>query len=74
MTFLAVGVTFGDGIAAGPAGAVVLVLLSLTISLAFGAIGAWVALRAGNGEAVQGTFPLLRRAVPLVDEPAAEPD
>jgi ABC-2 type transport system permease protein len=63
LTFLAVGVTFGDGIAAGPAGAVVLVLLSLTISLAFGAIGAWVALRAGNGEAVQGTFPLFFAAL-----------
>jgi ABC-2 type transport system permease protein len=63
VAFLAVGITFGDGIAAGPAGAVVLVLLSLTISLAFGAIGAWVALRAGNGEAVQGTFPLFFAAL-----------
>ena len=63
LAFLLVGITFGDGIAAGPAGAVVLVLLSLTISLAFGAIGAWVALRAGNGEAVQGTFPLFFAAL-----------
>jgi ABC-2 type transport system permease protein len=36
----------------------VLVLLSLTISLAFGGIGAFVALRAGTGEAVQSVFPL----------------
>jgi ABC-2 type transport system permease protein len=58
LTFVVVGVVFGHGIAAGGGGAVVLVLLSLTISLAFGAIGAFVALRSGNGEAVQGSFPL----------------
>ena len=63
LTFVVVGLAFGDGIAAGPAGVVVLVLLSLTISLAFGAIGAFVALRAGNGEAVQGTFPLFFAAL-----------
>jgi ABC-2 type transport system permease protein len=58
LTFVAVGLIFGDGIAAGVGGAVVLVLLSLTISLAFGGIGAFVALRAGTGEAVQSVFPL----------------
>jgi ABC-2 type transport system permease protein len=63
VTFVAVGLVFGEGIAAGPAGVVVIVLLSLTISLAFGAIGAWVALRSGNGEAVQGTFPLFFAAL-----------
>ena len=63
VTFVAVGLAFGDGIAAGPGGVVVLVLLSLTISLAFGAVGAFVALRAGNGEAVQGTFPLFFAAL-----------
>jgi ABC-2 type transport system permease protein len=63
LTFLLVGVVFGDGLAAGPAGAVVLVLLSLTISLAFGAIGAFVALRSGTAEAVQGTFPLFFAAL-----------
>jgi ABC-2 type transport system permease protein len=63
LTFLIVGLVFGDGIAAGPAGAVVLVLLSLTISLAFGGIGAFVALRAGTGEAVQATFPLFFAAL-----------
>jgi ABC-2 type transport system permease protein len=63
VTFVAVGLAFGDGIAAGPGGVVVIVLLSLTISLAFGAIGAFVALRAGNGEAVQGTFPLFFAAL-----------
>jgi ABC-2 type transport system permease protein len=41
----------------------VLILLSLTISLAFGCIGAFVALRTGNGEAVQGVFPLFFAAL-----------
>ncbi|HLM08979.1 MAG TPA: ABC transporter permease [Thermoleophilaceae bacterium] len=63
ITFVVVGLAFGDGIAAGPAGVVVLLLLSLTISLAFGAIGAFVALRSGNGEAVQGVFPLFFAAL-----------
>ena len=40
-----------------------IVVLSLTISLAFGCIGAFVALRAGNGEAVQGVFPLFFAAL-----------
>ena len=63
LTFVVVGLAFGDGIAAGVGGVVVLVLLSLTISLAFGGIGAFVALRAGNGEAVQGVFPLFFAAL-----------
>ena len=58
LTFLLVGVVFGDGLAAGAGGVPVLILLSLAISLAFGCIGAWVALRTGNGETVQGVFPL----------------
>lgn len=59
LTFVAVGLAFGEGIEAGPAGVVVIVALSLVISLAFGCIGAFVALRSGNGEAVQGVFPIL---------------
>jgi ABC-2 type transport system permease protein len=63
LTFLAVGVVLGAGIQAGIGGAVVIVLLSLTISLAFGCIGAFVALRSGTGEAVQGVFPLFFAAL-----------
>ena len=40
-----------------------ILLLSLTISLAFGCIGAFVALRSGSGEAVQGVFPLFFAAL-----------
>jgi ABC-2 type transport system permease protein len=63
LTFVVVGIVFGDGIEAGPAGVLVLILLSLTISLGFGSIGAFVALRSGNGEAVQGVFPLFFAAL-----------
>jgi ABC-2 type transport system permease protein len=62
-TFVLVGVAFGEGIAAGFAGALVIVALSLVISLAFGCIGAFVALRSGSGEAVQGVFPLFFAAL-----------
>jgi ABC-2 type transport system permease protein len=63
LTFLGVGLVWGAGIEAGVGGAVVIVLLSLTISLAFGCIGAFVALRSGSGEAVQGVFPLFFAAL-----------
>jgi len=63
VTFVVIGVAFGDGIAAGFAGALVIIALSLTISLGFGCIGAWVALRTGSGEAVQGVFPLFFAAL-----------
>ncbi len=63
MTFLAVGLVFGSGIAAGVGGAVLIFALSLVISLAFGSIGAFAALRSGSGEAVQGVFPLFFAAL-----------
>ena len=63
LTFVAVGLVFGNGIEAGPLGVVVMVALALVISLAFGCIGAFVALRSGNGESVQGVFPLFFAAL-----------
>ena len=63
VAFLVVGVGFGDGLATGPGGVPVLLALSLTISLGFGLIGAFVALRTGNGETVQGVFPLFFAAL-----------
>jgi ABC-2 type transport system permease protein len=56
--YLVVGVAFGAGIASGVGGALVLLLLAITISFAFACFGTFVALRAGTGEAVQGFFPL----------------
>jgi len=57
--FLSVGVLAGARIEAGVAGALVVVALSVLMALAFGAIGAVMALRTGSGETVQGLFPVL---------------
>jgi ABC-2 type transport system permease protein len=58
LLFLAVGLISGVEFQSGAAGVVVLVALALLISLAFAALGAFVGLRTGSGEAVQGFFPL----------------
>jgi ABC-2 type transport system permease protein len=57
--YLCVGLAIGVDIRSGPGGAIVLLALATLIAAAFGALGAWLALRAGSGEAVQGMFPLL---------------
>ncbi len=59
ITYLIVGVAAGADFATGFAGVLVIFALSMLITLGFGAIGAMIALRTGNGEAVQGMFPLL---------------
>ncbi|HEY2717778.1 MAG TPA: ABC transporter permease [Solirubrobacterales bacterium] len=58
VVYLVVGVAGGVEIAAGFGGAVVLVLLSVAVTTAFGTIGMFAALRTGSGEAVQGLFPV----------------
>jgi ABC-2 type transport system permease protein len=63
VTFVVIGVVVGSGISAGVGGALVIIALSLVISLGFGLIGAFVALRTGSGEAVQGVFPLFFAAL-----------
>jgi ABC-2 type transport system permease protein len=63
VTFLVVGLAAGAGFESGLPGAGLVVLLSVLISLAFGALGAFAALRTGSGEAVQGMFPLLFAAL-----------
>jgi ABC-2 type transport system permease protein len=56
--FLAVGLAAGADFESGPGGVPVLFALSLSIVFACGALGTFAALRLGNGEAVQGLFPL----------------
>jgi ABC-2 type transport system permease protein len=63
LTFLTVGLVAGAGLKAGLAGALLIVALAVLVSLGFGAVGAFVALRTGSGEAVQGIFPLLFAAL-----------
>ncbi len=57
-TYLVVGLLAGAELAAGVGGALVIVALSVTITVAFGSIGLFAALRTGSGEAVQGLFPV----------------
>jgi len=56
--YLSVGLIAGAELAAGFGGALVIVALSVSITVAFGTIGLFVALRSGSGEAVQGLFPV----------------
>jgi ABC-2 type transport system permease protein len=58
VVFMAVGLAAGAGFAAGFSGGLVLLALTLTIVFAFGSIGVAAAFRFGNGEAVQGLFPV----------------
>ena len=57
--YLVVGLLFGVDLAAGFAGALVLLVLAGFYAIGFGAIGTLLALRTGSGEAIQGVFPLL---------------
>ena len=57
-TYLVVGLTAGAELAAGVPGALVIVALSVTITVGFGSIGLFAALRTGSGEAVQSLFPV----------------
>lgn len=57
-TYLLVGLTAGAELAAGAGGALVLVALSVTVTVAFGTLGLFAALRTGSGEAVQSLFPV----------------
>jgi ABC-2 type transport system permease protein len=59
MVYVGVGIAVGVHPASGPAGVLVLLVLAVAIALAFGAVGALIALRTGSGESVQGFFPIL---------------
>jgi ABC-2 type transport system permease protein len=57
--YLAAGFVAGMDFAAGPAGVPVLLIYAMLVALGFAATGAFIGLRTGTGEAVQGFFPLL---------------
>ena len=59
VAYLIIGLAFGADLEAGIPGALVLLLLAGLVGIAFGSIGLTLGLRTGNGEAVQGAFPLL---------------
>jgi ABC-2 type transport system permease protein len=57
-TYLLVGLAAGASIAAGIPGVLVIVGLSMLMTVGFGSIGLFAALRTGSGEAVQSLFPV----------------
>jgi ABC-2 type transport system permease protein len=57
VVYLSVGLAVGVRLASGPGGAAVLLAFAILISVGFGALGAFAALRTGSGEAVQSLFP-----------------
>jgi ABC-2 type transport system permease protein len=56
--YIAVGLVVGVRPAAGVGGVAVLIVFAACISLAFGSLGATVAIRTGSTESVQSMFPL----------------
>ncbi len=57
-TYLIVGLTAGAELVTGLGGALTIVALSVSITVAFGSVGLFAALRTGSGEAVQSLFPV----------------
>jgi len=57
-TYLLVGLVAGASFAAGLPGVLVIVALSMLMTVGFGSLGLFAALRTGSGEAVQSLFPV----------------
>jgi ABC-2 type transport system permease protein len=57
--FIAIGLAFGARIEEGVPGALLMIVFTSLSAVAFGAIGAAVALRTGTASVVQGLFPLV---------------
>ncbi len=57
--FLAIGYIFGVRVEEGVIGIVVMILFVVASAIAFGSIGAAIALRTGSASVVQGLFPLV---------------
>ena len=75
LIYLAVGFAAGLHVEAGVGGVLVLIVLAFLVALGFAALGAFVGLRAGSGEAVQGCLPgLLRLPLPVLAGAAAAAD
>src|SRR5205823_1621385 len=58
VTYLLVGLAAGASFAAGFPGVLVIVGLSMVMTIGFGSLGLFAALRTGSGEAVQSLFPV----------------
>lgn len=59
LVFLGAGLAAGASVQTGIAGALLVLVLSFLVSMAFAGVGALLAVRTGSGEAIQGLFPLV---------------
>ena len=59
IVYLVAGFAAGMDFKSGALGVPAIILLGVLVALGFAAIGAYIGLRSGSGEAVQGIFPLL---------------
>ena len=59
VAYIVVGLVAGVDFESGALGILVLLAFSALVSIGFGALGAFLALRTGSGEAIQALFPLL---------------
>ncbi len=59
VVYLGVGLAAGVHIAAGAAGALLILVIAVLIAAGWGTLGLWLALRTGSGEGLQSQFPLL---------------
>jgi ABC-2 type transport system permease protein len=57
--YLVVGLASGVEFETGIPGIALLLVYAALVSLAFGALGAWLAFRTGSGETIQALFPVL---------------
>ena len=57
--YITAGLLLGVRFEAGPAGIALLLLYAALVSLGFGALGSFLALRTGSGESIQALFPAL---------------
>lgn len=57
--YILVGLVTGVDFRSGVGGVFLLLAFAAVVSLGFGALGCFLALRTGSGEAIQGLFPLL---------------
>jgi ABC-2 type transport system permease protein len=58
VTYITVGLIAGASVAAGVPGVLVIIFFSVLLTVGFGTLGLFAALRTGSGEAVQGLFPV----------------
>jgi ABC-2 type transport system permease protein len=57
--YIGTGLLLGVDFHAGPAGIALLLVYAALVSLGFGALGSFLALRTGSGESIQALFPVL---------------